>query len=82
LLIGLFFVTGKIIVLCALLAYFLVGGPIGAEMVFVASAMFNTVRLTLTLFLPFAIQFYAEYKVTVGRIEVIFEHFLFVQLKF
>lgn len=77
LLIGLFFVTGKIIVLCALVAYFLVGGSISAEMVFVVSAMFNTVRLTLTLFLPFAIQFYAEYKVTTTRIEkflVLAEH--------
>lgn len=67
---GLFFVSGKIIVLFAIVAYVLSGRAVNAEVIFVASALFNSARLTVTLFLPFAIQFMAEMKVTFGRMEV------------
>ena len=41
-----------------------------AETVFVVIGMYNPVRLTMTLFVPFAVQMLTEASITVKRLQV------------
>uniref|UniRef100_A0A915L9Q5 ABC transmembrane type-1 domain-containing protein n=1 Tax=Romanomermis culicivorax TaxID=13658 RepID=A0A915L9Q5_ROMCU len=68
-LIELHFVSGKFVVLCAISAHILFGRRISAEMVFVTASLLNSIRNTMTWYLASAVQGYAEYKVTIDRIE-------------
>ncbi len=72
LLMGIFFATGHLVVLCAVLAYILSGNAMSAEKVFVAATLFNSARLSVTLFLPFALSFFFETKVTISRVQVLY----------
>ncbi|KJH42578.1 ABC transporter, ATP-binding protein [Dictyocaulus viviparus] len=57
---GLFWSSGKLIILFAVLCFVLTGNDLSAERIFVAAALYNAVRLPVTLFLPFAFQFFFE----------------------
>ncbi|VDO98042.1 unnamed protein product [Soboliphyme baturini] len=59
LILGIFYAAGKLSLLCAVAAY----------TIFVASALFSAARLTVSLFLPFAVQSYSEIMVTLKRIQ-------------
>ncbi|CDW57906.1 multidrug resistance associated protein 4 [Trichuris trichiura] len=83
--IGSYYVTGRIALLGALAAYVLTNKAVTSEVVFVGAAMFNAARLTLSLYLPFAVQNYLELSVTLNRIQVSFNHSAminFLTLKF
>uniref|UniRef100_A0A5S6R3S5 Uncharacterized protein n=1 Tax=Trichuris muris TaxID=70415 RepID=A0A5S6R3S5_TRIMR len=67
--IGSYYVTGRIALLGALAAYVLTNKAITSEVVFVGAAMFNAARLTLSLYLPFAVQNFLELSVTLNRIQ-------------
>ncbi|KFD58891.1 hypothetical protein M513_00054 [Trichuris suis] len=67
--IGSYYVTGRIALLGALAAYVLTNKAVTSEVVFVGAAMFNAARLTLSLYLPFAVQNYLELSVTLNRIQ-------------
>lgn len=51
------------VILCAVLAFVLSGNMMSAETIFVAAALFNSARLQITLFLPFALMNLFEIKV-------------------
>lgn len=70
LIVGPFFVSAKLISLAVFMAYSLGGGFMSTEIVFVTLALYQAVRLSTTLFMPFAITFSMETKVTLKRIEV------------
>ncbi|KHJ99613.1 ABC transporter, ATP-binding protein [Oesophagostomum dentatum] len=70
---GLFWSSGKLIVLFAVLCFVLTGNELTAERIFVATALYNACRLPVTLFLPFSIQFLFEMRVSVKRIQTFLE---------
>ncbi|KAK6044827.1 ABC transporter, ATP-binding protein [Cooperia oncophora] len=70
---GLFWSSGKLIVLFAALCYVFTGNELTAERIFVATALYNACRLPVTLFLPFSLQFFFEVRVSVGRIQSFLE---------
>ncbi|VDL78379.1 unnamed protein product [Nippostrongylus brasiliensis] len=70
---GLFWSSGKLIVLFAVLCFVLTGNDLSAERIFVASALYNACRLPVTLFLPFSLQFISELSVSVARIQKFLE---------
>ncbi|KAK5984150.1 hypothetical protein GCK32_008958, partial [Trichostrongylus colubriformis] len=70
---GLFWSSGKLIVLFAALCYVLTGNDLTAERIFVATALYNACRLPVTLFLPFSLQFFFEVRVSVRRIQAFLE---------
>ena len=65
-----FFVSAKLISLAVFLAYSLGGGLMSPDRVFMTLALYQAIRLSTTLFMPFAITFSMEVKVTVTRLEV------------
>ena len=67
-----FFSSSKMMVFAAVLAMILYGQNINAERAFVLAAMYNAARLTINLFVPFAITFLAESKTTLRRVQVEF----------
>nr|AHK05652.1 ATP-binding cassette transporter sub-family C member 4 [Tigriopus japonicus] len=64
-----FFVASKVILLAILIPYVLTGQIINAEKVFLTLSLYNTVRLSMTLFVPFAISMGSEGLVSIGRIQ-------------
>ncbi|KAL6725064.1 hypothetical protein Aduo_019884 [Ancylostoma duodenale] len=70
---GLFWSSGKLIVLFAVLCFILTGNDLSAERIFVATALYNACRLPVTLFLPFSLQFFFEVRVSVRRIQAFLE---------
>ncbi|CAJ0915429.1 unnamed protein product, partial [Mesorhabditis belari] len=69
LLMGLFWPSGKMVVLFVALAYYLQGELLLAEPIFVASALFNSCRLPVMLFLPIGIAMFQEARVSAKRIQ-------------
>ncbi|ETN84931.1 hypothetical protein NECAME_01491 [Necator americanus] len=70
---GLFWSSGKLIVLFAVLCFILTGNDLSAERIFVATALYNACRLPVTLFLPFSLQFFFEVRVSVRRVQAFLE---------
>ncbi|EYB87407.1 hypothetical protein Y032_0263g589 [Ancylostoma ceylanicum] len=70
---GLFWSSGKLIVLFAVLCFILTGNDLSAERIFVATALYNACRLPVTLFLPFSLQFFFEVRVSIRRIQAFLE---------
>ena len=68
---ALFFVSSKIIIFLCLVVFILTGGQITAQIVFVAIALFNNLRTSLTLFFPYGISQGSEALISMKRIEVI-----------
>ncbi|OXA51509.1 Multidrug resistance-associated protein 4 [Folsomia candida] len=66
---GLYYVSSKLIIFLTLVAYVLTGNYLTAEKVFVAMALYQNVRLLMTIFFPWGISFLAETKVSLKRIE-------------
>ncbi|CAD6185430.1 unnamed protein product [Caenorhabditis auriculariae] len=66
---GLFYASGKLIILCAVLCYVYLGNDLTAERVFVAFALYNSCRLPFSLFLPFGLQLLFEMRVTARRVQ-------------
>ena len=67
---GPFFVSAKLISLAVFVAYSLNGGDMLPDLVFITIGLFQAVRLATTLFIPFAITFSMETRVTIKRAEV------------
>ena len=65
-----FFSSSKVMVFAFIVTYVSSEGDFTAEMAFMVLAMYNSCRLTLNLFVPFAIQFMAESKITLERVKV------------
>ncbi|XP_077580290.1 ATP-binding cassette sub-family C member 4-like isoform X1 [Stigmatopora nigra] len=64
-----FFASSKIVVFVTFLVYALVGNSISASRVFVTVSMYGTIKLTVTLFFPLAIEKLSETIVSVHRIK-------------
>lgn len=65
-----FFVASKIIVFITVCVYVLTGNQLSASRVFMAVALYGAVRLTITLFFPFAIEKVSETLISIRRIQV------------
>ncbi|CAG2179010.1 unnamed protein product, partial [Oppiella nova] len=70
---SLFFVASRVILFAAFITYVLTGNLLTAKAVFVTMALFNTLRITLTLLFPNAIAQWAELKVSCSRIQTFLE---------
>jgi len=64
-----FFTASRFILLCTFLVFGFTGEVLTAEKAFLCLSMFNTVRLSMTLFFPFAISQLGETRVSVKRIQ-------------
>ncbi|KAF3857402.1 hypothetical protein F7725_009261 [Dissostichus mawsoni] len=64
-----FFASSKIIVFITFTVYVLLGNTIDASSVFVTVSLYGTIKLTVTLFFPLAIEKLSETAVSVRRIE-------------
>ncbi|KAL6100875.1 abcc4 [Pungitius sinensis] len=64
-----FFVASKIIVFITVCIYVLTGNQLSASRVFMAVSLYGAVRLTITLFFPFAIEKVSESLVSIRRIQ-------------
>ena len=64
-----FFTASRFILLCTFLVFGFTGEILTAEKAFLALSMFNTVRLSMTLFFPFAISQLGETRVSIKRIQ-------------
>ena len=62
--------SAKLISLAVFLSYSLGGGYMSTVKVFVTIGLYQATRLSTTLFMPFAITFMMETKVTLDRIQV------------
>lgn len=69
LILGPFFVSAKLIVFLTFVTYVMVGGQLTAEKVFVTVTLYQAIRLSMTLFIPFAVQFGSETVVTINRLK-------------
>lgn len=65
-----FFASSKIIVFVTFTLYALTGNAITASTVFVTVSLYGTIKLTLTLFFPLAVERLSETAVSVRRITV------------
>ena len=68
-----FFTSCKVIMVLVLLTFVLSGEALTAEKAFLTLALFNVVRLSLTLFFPLAIQLVSEALISVKRIQQFLE---------
>lgn len=66
-----FFAGSKVIVFVTFTAYALLGNAVSASHVFVTVSLFGTIKLTVTLFLPLAVEKLSESLVSVRRIQVL-----------
>ncbi|GMT32179.1 hypothetical protein PFISCL1PPCAC_23476, partial [Pristionchus fissidentatus] len=66
---GLFWATGKLIMLAAALSFIHTGNLMTADTIFVAAALFNSCRLPITLFLPFSFHCLFDMLVAIDRIQ-------------
>uniref|UniRef100_A0A671USX9 ATP binding cassette subfamily C member 4 (PEL blood group) n=1 Tax=Sparus aurata TaxID=8175 RepID=A0A671USX9_SPAAU len=64
-----FFVAIKIIVFITVLVYVLTGNQLSASKVFMAVSLYGAVRLTITLFFPYAIEKVSESLISIRRIK-------------
>nr|XP_061802825.1 ATP-binding cassette sub-family C member 4-like [Nerophis lumbriciformis] len=64
-----FFASSKIVVYVTFLVYALVGNSISASRVFVTVSLYGTIKLTVTLFFPLAIEKLSETIVSIHRIK-------------
>uniref|UniRef100_A0A8D0CP65 Multidrug resistance-associated protein 4 n=1 Tax=Sander lucioperca TaxID=283035 RepID=A0A8D0CP65_SANLU len=64
-----FFVANKIIVFITVCVYVLTGNQLSASRVFMAVSLYGAVRLTITLFFPFAIEKVSESLISIRRIQ-------------
>ncbi|CAL1598298.1 unnamed protein product [Knipowitschia caucasica] len=64
-----FFCASKIILFCTFTVYVLLGNTLSASRVFVTVSLYASVRLTVTLFFPNAIETLFESRVSVRRIQ-------------
>ncbi|XP_077946532.1 ATP-binding cassette sub-family C member 4 isoform X5 [Gasterosteus aculeatus] len=64
-----FFVAGKIIVFITVCVYVLTGNQLSASRVFMTVSLYGAVRLTTTLFFPFAIEKVSESLISIRRIQ-------------
>ncbi|XP_034007075.1 multidrug resistance-associated protein 4-like [Trematomus bernacchii] len=64
-----FFASSKIIVFITFTVYVLLGNTLDASSVFVTVSLYGTIKLTVTLFFPLAIEKLSETAVSVRRIE-------------
>lgn len=65
-----FFASSKITVFVTFTVYALLGNSITASRVFVTVSLYGTIKLTVTLFFPLAIEKLSETVVSIARIEV------------
>lgn len=65
-----FFASSKIIVFVTFSVYVLTGNSITASTVFVTVSLYGTIKLTVTLFFPLAVERLSETRVSVHRIKV------------
>lgn len=65
-----FFVASKIIIFITVCVYVLTGNGLSAGTVFMAICLYGAVRLTITLFFPFAIEKLSESLISIRRIKV------------
>lgn len=65
-----FFASSKIIVFVTFTVYVLMGNTITASTVFVTVSLYGTIKLTVTLFFPLAVERLSETVVSVHRIKV------------
>ena len=65
-----FFVSSKLIVLAIFIPFVASGEIMTAEKAFLTLSLYNTVRLSMTLFIPYAITLISEALVSTRRIEV------------
>ncbi|XP_023331666.1 multidrug resistance-associated protein 4 [Eurytemora carolleeae] len=63
-----FFTASRFILLSTFLVFGFTGQILTAEKAFICLSLYNTVRLSMTLFFPFAISSFGEAKVSVSRI--------------
>lgn len=73
-----FFCASKIIIFITFTLYVLLGNTISASRVFVTVSLYSSVRLTVTLFFPSAIEKLFECRVSVRRIQVSLTSFPFI----
>uniref|UniRef100_A0A4W6FXP0 Multidrug resistance-associated protein 4 n=1 Tax=Lates calcarifer TaxID=8187 RepID=A0A4W6FXP0_LATCA len=64
-----FFVASKIIIFITVCVYVLNGNKLSASRVFMAVSLYGAVRLTITLFFPFAIEKVSESLISIRRIK-------------
>eukprot|EP00064_Thunnus_orientalis_P009638 superscaffoldBa00001238_g9663 len=64
-----FFASSKIIVFATFTVYTLLGNTITASSVFVTVSLYGTIKLTVTLFLPLAVEKLSETEVSIRRIK-------------
>ncbi|XP_033761065.1 multidrug resistance-associated protein 4-like isoform X1 [Pecten maximus] len=69
LIVGPFFVSAKFIVFLTFVSYVLTGGMMTSEKAFVTMSLYQAIRLTTVLFIPLAVQFSSETKVTIRRLK-------------
>lgn len=67
-----FFASSKIIVFVTFTVYVLLGNTITASTVFVTVSLYGTIKLTVTLFFPLAVERLSETVVSIRRIKVKF----------
>lgn len=65
-----FFASSKIIVFTTFTIHVVLGNPVTASSVFVTVSLYGTVKLTVTLFFPLAVEKLSETIVSARRIEV------------
>uniref|UniRef100_A0A3P9MIE5 Multidrug resistance-associated protein 4 n=1 Tax=Oryzias latipes TaxID=8090 RepID=A0A3P9MIE5_ORYLA len=64
-----FFVASKIVIFFTICVYVLTGNKLSASRVFMAVSLYGAVRLTITLFFPFAIEKVSEFLISIQRIQ-------------
>ncbi|XP_075896037.1 ATP-binding cassette sub-family C member 4-like isoform X2 [Nelusetta ayraudi] len=64
-----FFVASKIIIFVTVCVFVLTGNQLSASTVFLAISLYGAVRLTITLFFPFAIEKLSECLISIRRIQ-------------
>lgn len=66
-----FFASSKITVFVTFTVYTLLGNALTASSVFITASLYGTIKLTVTLFFPLAIEKLSETIVSIRRIKVI-----------
>uniref|UniRef100_A0A158Q5Q4 Multidrug resistance-associated protein lethal(2)03659 n=1 Tax=Dracunculus medinensis TaxID=318479 RepID=A0A158Q5Q4_DRAME len=72
-LMGTYFSSGQLVMLFAIITYLFTGHMLTAERIFVASALYDACRLPITLFVPFALRYLFETKISLRRIQEFLE---------
>lgn len=65
-----FFASSKMIVFATFTVHVVLGNPVTASSVFVTVSLYGTIKLTVTLFFPLAVEKLSETIVSTRRIEV------------